>query len=278
MDHPLIKTYTQMREELSRRQIDAAVAARQIERAGRYFVLPGADDAVVAALRRGARSTCLTAARYHGIWTPPGPGRHVYTRRGRASNPAWITHGYHHDWPEDEPVASPALLIEHAARCIEPLHVGILADSTLYRGLLHEADIAAIRRVSPRRVQRVLAHADKRAQSGSESKVRLYFQLRGIPVRPQVPIEGVGHVDVLVGESWIIECDSKAHHTDEGAYTTDRGRDMGTSGIGYKTSRLTYDNCFGTWDETMLWLDRMVASGQHLITPEQRIRARRVRR
>lgn len=275
--HP-IKTYTQMREDLSRREIDAAVASGQVERAGRYFVAPGTDDAVVAALRRGARSTCLTAARYHGIWTPPGPGRHVYTRRGKASSSSWITHGYHHGWPEGDLVASPALLLEHATRCIEPLHVGILAESALHQGVLHEADVAAIRRASPRRVQRVLDHANRLAESGTESKVRLHLELHQVPVQAQVEIDGVGRVDLLIGDSWILECDSKAHHQDEEAYETDRGRDFRAAALGYKSNRLTYDMCFSGWDETVLWLAQQVATGDHLITPARRLRARRVRR
>lgn len=274
----MIYTHLQLRAELSRREIGAAVTSGRLLKAGRHYATPETDDAIVAALRRGARSTCLTAARHHGLWTPPGPGRHVYTRRGRATSAAWIDHGYHHAWPEEDPVASPALLIEHAARCVEPLHVGILAESALHQDLLDEADLASIRRASPRRVQRVLDRANRLAESGTESKVRLHLELGRVPVQAQVEIEGVGRVDLLVGASWILECDSKAHHRDEKAYEIDRGRDFRAAGLGYRTSRLTYDMCFAGWDETVLWLAQMVATGDHLIPPAERLRARRVRR
>lgn len=274
----MIYTHRQLREEHSRREIAAAVDAGQLVRAGGHYATPDTDDAIVAALRQGARTTCLTAARHHGIWTPPGPGRHVYTRRGRATNSAWISHGYHHGWPEEDLVASPALLVEHAARCVEPLHVGILAESALHKELLHEADVAAICRTSPRQVQRVLSRANGLAESGTESKVRLHLELGHIPVQAQVEIDGVGRVDLLIGESWILECDSKAHHTDEKAYETDRGRDFRAVALGYVRNRLTYDMCFAGWDETVVWLAQRVATGDHLITPAERLRARRVRR
>ncbi|HIZ97065.1 MAG TPA: hypothetical protein H9805_00630 [Candidatus Janibacter merdipullorum] len=274
----MIYTHTQLRAEHSRREIEHAVTSGQLTRAGRYFVLPGTDDAVVAAFGKGARPTCLTAARHHGLWTPPGAGRHVYARRGRPVPGAWVTHGFHRTWPEPDPVASPQLLLEHACRCLEPLHVGILAESALHQGVLHEADVAAICRTAPRQVQRVLGHATSLSESGTESKVRLHLELRRVPVRAQVVIDGVGRVDLLVGERWIIECDSKAHHTDKAAYAKDRGRDIRSAERGYVTSRLTYDMCFGEWEDTVTRLDTVVASGQHLIPPEEWIRARRIRR
>lgn len=274
----MLYTYTQLRAHYSRREIDAAVSAGTLSRAGRYYAAPGVDDSLIGPLRRGARPTCLTAARHHGIWTPPGADRHVYVRRGRAVPADWVTHGYHHDWPEDAPIASPALLLEHAARCLDPLDVGIVADSTMHLGLLHAADVAAISRRAPRPVQRVLDRTDSLAEAGTESKVRLHLQLRRVPVQPQVQIAGVGRVDLLVGRSWIIECDSRAHHTDRTHYANDRGRDGHAVDLGYLTSRLTYEMCFAQWDATVARLARIVASGQHLVPPKERIRARRVRR
>lgn len=270
-------TYTQLRADHSRREIEQLVAAGQLDRAGRMFVEPGLDDALVAAFRKGVRATCLVAARHHGIWTPPGSGRHVYSRRGRAIPSAWVGHGYHRDWPEADLVASPALLIEHAGRCVEPLHVGILAESTLNKGLVHAADIAAISRRVPREARRVLDRVVSVAESGTESKVRLHLELGRVPVRPQVEIADVGRVDLLVGKRWIIECDSKGYHTGEKAYEHDRGRDFRSARLGYRTSRLTYDMCFSGWDDTVTWLAEQVATGEHLIPPQEWLRARRRR-
>lgn len=273
----MIYTYSQVRVGHTAREVTEAVAAGRLERAGRFYALPGTDDSFVGPLRRGARATCLVAARHHGLWTPPGAGRHVYTRRGPHIPAAWIPHGFHRAWPEEDPIASPGLLLEHACRCLDPLHVGILADSALHLGKLDEAEVAAIARRAPREVRRVLALVDGRAESGTESKVRLRLQLDRVPVRPQVKIEGVGRVDLLVGERWIVECDSKAHHTAKKSYEKDRGRDFNASRLGYQTSRLTYDMCFTGWDDTVGWLAGMVATGHHLVSPEEWRRARRRR-
>lgn len=273
----MIYTYAQLRTEHSRRGIDSLVREGQLIRAGRLFVTADTDEAVVAALGHGARATCLTAAKYHKLWVPPGSGRHVYTRRGREVPQGWVTHGRTEAWPEPDPVASPSLLLLHATRCLDPLDVGILADSALRQGEVHEADIAMIRRHSPRDMHRVLDRTSPSAESGTESKVRLYFQLRRVPVRSQVEIPGVGRVDLLVGHRWIIECDSKAHHTGEAKYEYDRERDAASLDQGYFTTRLTHGMVFGQWAQTTDRLDRVVASRQHLIRPEQWVRTRQPR-
>ena len=274
----MIYTYSQLRREpLSRRGIDKLLAVGTLRRAGRFFVSRTEDDAVVEALALGLRPTCLTAAEHHGLWVPPGTGTHVYGRRRIELPDEHIGHGWHRTWPEPSAIASPALLIEHASRCLDPLDVGILADSALRQGKLHENQVDAIRTRVPRPVSRVLARASAAAESGTESKVRLYFQLRNIPVRTQVEIPGVGRVDLVVGRRWIIECDSKAHHTGESSYEYDRERDGGALQLGYFTTRLTHRMVFAEWLRTQDRLEEITASRQHLVDPERARRARRAR-
>src|SRR5699024_4198688 len=117
-------------------------------------------------------------------------------------------------------------------RCLDPMDVGILADSALHQELVHEADNAMIRRAAPRAMHRVLDRTSALAESGTETKVRLYFQLKRVPVRAQVRIPGVGRVDLLVGNRWIIECDSKEHHTGSSQYEYDRERDGAAVDLG----------------------------------------------
>lgn len=272
----MLYTYTQLRREpYSRRTIDKLVDAGTLRRAGRFFASRSVDDAVVEALSQGLRPTCLTAAEHHGLWLPPGSGTHVYGRRRVELPEPYVDHGWNRVWPEHLPVASQALLIEHAARCLDPLDVGILADSALRQGKLHESQLDAIRASVPRPVSRVLARASASAESGTESKVRLYLQLRNIPVRSQVEIPGVGRVDLLVGRRWIIELDSRAHHTGESVYEYDRERDGSAVELGYFTTRLTHLMVFGQWARTQTRLAEIAASRQHLVAPERWIRARR---
>lgn len=266
----MIYTVNDLRSEYTARQISSLVGQGHLIRAGRYYLTEGTDEAVVAALTAGVRPTCLTAARHYGLWVPPVVGWHVYARRERAIPTRWVGHGWNHAWPEPDPVASPALMLEHAGRCLDPLDVGILADSALREGHLHAADIAAIRRTAPRAVGRVLDRVSTLAESGTETKVRLFFQLRRVPVRAQVQIPGIGRVDLLVGRRWIIECDSRAHHTGATVYAYDRARDFSATEQGYITTRLTYGMVFGQWDATTSRLTRIVRSRQHLVDPARR--------
>lgn len=272
----MIHTAGELRSEYSRREIHALVEHGRLLRAGRYYATTDTDDRVVTALRARVRPTCLTAARHHGLWVPPGPGQHVYVHRARALPPGWIGHGWHQTWPETEPVASPELLLTHACRCLSPLDVGVLADSALREGTLDPADVAAIRRAAPRDARRVLERATPAAESGTETRVRLFFQLRGVPVRPQVWIPGVGRVDLLVGCRWILECDSRAHHTGEVQYEYDRARDLNAAQRGYTTSRLTHGMVFGEWEATTQQLLTILRSGRHLIEPSRWLRGHQV--
>lgn len=268
----MIYTTPELRTELSRREIQSLVDNEQVLKAGRYYATPGTDALVVAALRAGARPTCLTAAKHHQLWVPPGSGKHAYTHRSRPLPSGWMSHGWHQTWPEPGPVASPELLIRHACACLDPVDVGILADSALHEGTLDPADLAAIRRTAPRDAARVLERATGLAESGTETKVRLFFQMRGVPVRPQVTIPGVGRVDLVVGRRWIVECDSREHHTGMSRYEYDRGRDIAAAARGYTTNRLTYEMVFGDWAATTERLLTIVRSGQHLVAPSRWLR------
>lgn len=274
----VIYSRSQLREVHSRRGIDSLVSDGRLVQAGQWLVTPDEPDAVVLALRAGCRPTCATAARYHGLWTPRSSRIHVYRPRTPRLVGGLLAHGWEDRWVEDDPVASPHLLLRHALRCLPPVEVGILADSAVHLGTVHEADVAALRREAPRQVARVLARVDGRAESGTESRVRLFFALKGVQVEPQVVIDGVGRVDLRVGRSWIIECDSREHHTDRVAYTRDRRRDTGARLLGYLTTRLTHADVEDTWPTTRSQLLTILRTGEHLREPEDRARQRCLRR
>lgn len=258
--------YTRDQWQGSARELSGAVAKGEVARAGRYYVTPDTPPEIREALAHGMRPTCVTAAREHGLWLPPGRGHHVYVRRS-AVGPGWVGHGWHQRWPEEAPVASPRLLLEHALTCLDPLDVGILADSALHQELVSADDVADLANVAPRGVARVLTRASGEAQSGTESKVRLFLQLQNVTVTPQAHIDGVGWVDNLVGRRWIIECDSREHHTGEETYAKDRKRDLRALELGYFTSRLTHWMTFGGWRRTSQTLLRVIRSGRHLEDP-----------
>lgn len=260
--------YTRDQWQGTARELSAAVAKGEILRAGRYYVTPDTSPEIREALAHGLRPTCVTAAAEHGLWLPPGRGCHVYARRGAVGR-GWTGHGWHQRWPEEVPVASPHLLLKHAISCLDPLDVGILADSALHLELVGADDVAALAGAAPRAVARVLARASGDAQSGTESKIRLFLQLHNVTVTPQVKIPGIGYVDNLAGRRWILESDSREHHTGEETYAKDRARDLRALELGYFTTRLTHWMIFSGWRRTSQTLLRVIRSGRHLEDPAE---------
>lgn len=61
-----------------------------------------------------------------------------------------------------------------------------------------------------KRIARLRGTARSRFGSGTESIVRYRLHCLGIRVRTQVPLPGI--VDLLVGDKFVIECDSESYH------------------------------------------------------------------
>lgn len=113
--------------------------------------------------------------------------------------------------------------------------------------------------------RRLLSHLDLGAGSGSETRVRFFLQKRRFPVRSQVFLPEVGYVDLLVGRSLVVECDSHAHHSDP---ENDRRRDMAARRSGYTVIRLSYAHIHVTWDRTQEFLLQVLRSRRHLRSPQ----------
>lgn len=58
-------------------------------------------------------------------------------------------------------------------------------------------------------------------------------------VEPQVVIDGVGRVDLLVDGWLVIECDSRGYHNSWEQQEKDRERDLALARLGYVTIRPT---------------------------------------
>ena len=84
-----------------------------------------------------------------------------------------------------------------------------------------------------------------------------------IGVRAQAEIDGVGIVDLLVGDRLIIECDSQAHHG-ETNYENDRRRDLAARDLGFTTLRLSYQQIWKHWKATQQSLTQEIRTRRHL--------------
>ncbi|WP_159619709.1 type IV toxin-antitoxin system AbiEi family antitoxin domain-containing protein [Ruania rhizosphaerae] len=261
------------REQLRERGIDRRRLrhlldhGRLLHIARGWYARPDADTAAVAALRSGTRLTCLAAARLHGLWLPERSGEHVYARRGDV--PAgWVPHGPRLDaWPEPNPVASLPLCLDHAARCLSPESAAILFESALTRAKLTTTESSLALAALPLRISSAIGTVTPLSQSGSETRVARWLRGRGVRIRQQVSIRGIGTVDILVGGRWIIEVDSQAHHTSPKDYENDRRRDMRARLLGYEVTRLSYDQVWQWWAQTQDDLADILASRRHLRLP-----------
>lgn len=133
-----------------------------------------------------------------------------------------------------------------AARCVSQEYLVAILDSVLHHRLATMAELEATLKDAPPRVLALLGELDEKAGSGTESLVRFRLSRLGIDVRTQKYFDGVGWVDLLVGDRMIIECDSKSHHLGE-QYHNDRSRDLISMAEGRITVRLTYESVLFDW-------------------------------
>ncbi|MDN5726892.1 MAG: DUF559 domain-containing protein [Propionibacteriales bacterium] len=168
-------------------------------------------------------------------------------------------------WRFSGPVAPVGDAVRQVIACHDPELALIVLESALNLGLIGWAEAEHLTRRASRRKAAVLAHLSEQAQSGGETRVRLFLELHGVHVRAQVSIPGVGRVDLLVGDRLVIECDSRQHHTGGKHYARDRRRDLELITLGYKPVRLTYHQIFFEWEATQQYLLRLVRSGRRRV-------------
>ncbi|WBU38905.1 endonuclease domain-containing protein [Homoserinibacter sp. YIM 151385] len=112
----------------------------------------------------------------------------------------------------------------------------------------------------PGRLRRVAIRTGAESESGTESLLKLAMIERRIPFRQQVPIDGVGRVDFVIGERLIVEADSREYHSD--AYR-DRRRDAEASIAGYRTLRFMYGQVVHELSHCLMALEASIARGDH---------------
>lgn len=266
----------------SRRQLTASgIGKRQLGlllRDGRmrriahgWYATAGAPEEALSALRRGHRLTCISALRLHGIWTPVSPHSHEAalrtgrrTDRGRAVGQGILLHDPPPTaWPVDAPILPLMDALTHALRCLDATGAAIVLESALHLRLITAAEVHEVAAGLSARHRAAIFPLSATAESGTETIVRRFLERRGIAVRPQVLIPGVGHVDMVVGERLVIECDSVAFHAGTEQFHRDRQRDLRLRELGYIPVRLTWEQVVLDWDRTSQVLLAMVRRGDH---------------
>lgn len=166
-------------------------------------------------------------------------------------------------WPDLDPVPAVELVLEHAGRCLEPVDAATIFESAVHEGQITLDRALDVIAVLPANSRRALCRIRGDAESGTETTVRWWLESRKISVRSQVWIPGVGRVDLLVGESWVIECDSRRYHDTDDGYQRDRARDLELRALGYTVTRLTWEQVFVSWFSTQRSLLAVIARDDH---------------
>ena len=262
---------------VSRRQLLGAVSPAELRRLVRaealtrvrhgWFAGPHPQPLVLRAVRAGGAVGCVSALALHGVWKVPGSTLHVrrsHDLAGRAV-PAGVCEC--HPRPRltavDRSVDPLPVALATALRCVDADTAVQLMDSALHRGLLDRADLTGIVTGAPPACHVLLDRVNGAAESGTESLVRVRLQRRRVKLRIQVQILDIGRVDLLVGDRFVIEVDSRSHHTSEQNYAEDRKRDRRLAASGYLVVRLTYEDVMSGWDTVEPDILAIIRSGQH---------------
>ncbi len=248
-----------------------------------WFASRDADPDQSRAVRIGGRLTSYSALRQFGLWVMPDSRLHVSVA-GNASRlrspdsraapfiakPDVCLHWAEHrmDTPTDSAIDGVKDSLAQLIRCADRASAVATLDSALNgtsagKPLVTMDDVAEILLQLPAAYAELRGLVDANAQSGLESLARLHLRSLGIRVRTQVPIRGVGRVDVLIGDRLVLELDSRTHHLGSG-YETDRQRDLELFRQGFIVLRVSYHAVMHDWQSVQDAILLAVRRGDHL--------------
>ncbi|MDM4763632.1 type IV toxin-antitoxin system AbiEi family antitoxin domain-containing protein [Galbitalea sp. SE-J8] len=231
------------------------------------YASAGCDPSVALAVRVGGVLGCASALTALGVWTQSRGPVHVQLD-GRASRIRRAPHGTVLHWhtaplPGTRVAAHPIDALADACHCL-PFEFAVASiDSALNLGLISRTDLEVLSAALPRRLRRIVARADGRCMSGTETILRLALEDAGIAFVPQVRIPGVGTVDFVVAGRIVIEVDSHAWHDSDEATSRDYDRDLAAARAGYIVLRLRYEHVMFQLDASMAAVRSLVALVQN---------------
>ncbi|MBS1673515.1 MAG: DUF559 domain-containing protein [Actinobacteria bacterium] len=228
-----------------------------------WIALPGADEELVAAARRGVVLSCVTLAVRRGLWVREAPEPHVAAPP--SSGHARVSRGIVH-WSAPLIPRNPDALedsLENAlvliARC-QPHEASMAVwESALRKRLV---DPQVLERLDlPPAARRMLAEATPFADAGTETIFRTRLGWLDIPIVPQVWLHG-HRVDFLIGERLVVQIDG-GHHV--GAQREeDNKHDALLRLHGYHVIRIGYDRLMNHWPEVQALILLAIAQRLHL--------------
>ncbi|WP_216431010.1 type IV toxin-antitoxin system AbiEi family antitoxin domain-containing protein [Arcanobacterium phocae] len=252
---PGIFTYQQLRTAgYSRRAINHLVHSGVLSRFSRgWFADQTADQAEVRTIASGGRLTCISACRLFPLWTPPAASDclHIayHPRRGNIKMPAQAV-CHRQFFAADQVRLDLPEIISIVFRCCSSETSLIIAESAVNNRLLSVDEVSVLIEQLPTRTHNKLLSFSPSAQSGSETRVRIFLENHNFSVIPQAYIPEVGFVDFLVDQRTVIECDGRQYHVSESTFENDHRRDLAAQDAGYRVVRLSYRQIWYEWSQT----------------------------
>ncbi len=269
-DHGIVARKAAVRWK-GRRSVERALLSGDLLPVDRTRVaLRGTPPPILAAARARGTLTCLSALKLHDVWTLDDARIHLNRSRGVRDT---------HCLPADasdcrgrvvggESVLEPVDVALSAVLASHDREHGIVAlDSIIRQGLLTADQLERLTARHGAAAMRLLARADGRVESPLESVLRHRLLMLGVRVRTQVLIPGLGRVDMLVGESLIIEADGFEFHSGRDSFRDDRRRDREALRRGFQSIRITWADVFNDWNAVLPVLLEIVRSRRHRRRP-----------
>jgi hypothetical protein len=231
------------------------------------YALRGADPAITAAIALGGVLACTSAAVSLGLPVLVPRGIHVVVPRNWGHAHRSGVHVHRRDLTANERTGVTTSLMRTVIDCARELPLReavVICDAALRAGL----DIPALRcaaagarGLGAAGVREVAARANPLAESPIESCLRLIAEGFGA-VAPQVWIDGVGRVDLVLDGWLVLEADGFAYHSDRESYREDRRRTNALAALGYTVLRFSYEDVVYGEDRVAELIRRVMAAHQ----------------
>jgi very-short-patch-repair endonuclease len=261
-------TFAELRTLVSARAIRNALAAGQIRRVAKgVYALPESPPALTAARSHGGVVSHLSAAQHWGLGvinTPLLP--HVTLPPGRVRRRTGLPCVLH--WANVAAYDDVTTPLQTVFDCIRTLPVAealAIADSALRAGQVAHDEIldaaAKLRGPHRRRIQRVAALADGRAESVLESALRALLIERGIEgFVPQLVVHDsqfsarldLGHLGLRLG----LEAEGFEHHGTRRALVKDCRRQVNLAIRGWTILRFSWEDIMFDADWVVTAIER----------------------
>lgn len=233
----------------SKLDLRSAVASGTLIRVRQgQYVQAACPDACREAARLGGKLDCVSAVRAYGSFVLDRHPVHVQLDPAASRVPPAgnaIRHWRETDAPRHAAIVTPVEALRQAVACLsDPYAIVSMVDSALHIGLIRLDQLSEVFADVPRRKRRLAFRLNKRAESGSESIVRMLLEELGCDVAVQVVFSAVGRVDLVVDGWLVVECDSREHHSSPEQQVRDRQRDRMLATLGYITLRLIAEEVF----------------------------------